>query len=214
MPSATRHRAYDIIRNEHRAIAAVIHCFEEILKEVRDEALAPSFELFALIIRYLAEFSDQYHHPKEDDYLFPAVAQCDREAGEVIRALQQQHEECARKTASLAKLLADWKAGMSGGEAAFHTAAREYIALQWEHMRKEETAILPVAREVLSEEDWAALDAAFEGNEDPIFGANPQAAFNGLFRKIVAIAPAPWGLGGRYEPKRASPPAKARAGPK
>lgn len=200
--AATRHRAYDIIRNEHRAIAAVVHCFEQILKEVRDEALDPPFGLFELVIRYLSEFPDRFHHPKEDGFLFPAVAHHSTAAADVIRELQEQHEDCARKTAALAAQLAAWKDGRDGGWEAFDQAAKSYIAFQWEHIRLEETEILPVAREVLSEAEWQTIDAAFGENDDPIFGANPQEAFNGLFRKIVATAPAPWGLGTRHEPKR------------
>jgi hemerythrin-like domain-containing protein len=202
--AATRHRAYDIIRNEHRAIAAVIHCFDQILKEVREQELDPPFDLFELVLRYLSEFPDQFHHPKEDDYLFPALASRDGAVGEVISELQAQHEDCVRKTAGLVKLLAAWKDGAEGGQAAFDQAARDYIAFQWEHIRLEETEILPVARETLSEAEWQGIDTAFGENDDPIFGANPQAAFNNLFRKIVATAPAPWGLGPRHEPKRPS----------
>jgi len=199
--AATRHAAIDIIRNEHRAIAAVIHCLEQILKEVRDEALEPPIDVLELILRYLAEFPDRFHHPKEDDFLFPAVAVRDPSAGEVIRELQQQHEDCVRKTAILAKLLDAWKADRKKGFDAFDQAVREYIAFQWEHIRLEETVILPAAREKLTESDWETIDKAFDENDDPIFGANPQAAFNGLFRKIVATAPAPWGLGARNESK-------------
>jgi len=200
--AATRHSAYDIIRNEHRAIAAVVHCFEQILKEVRDDALDPPFDVFELVMRYLAEFPDRFHHPKEDDFLFPALADRDPAVGEVIHELQQQHEDCVRKTAMLVQMLAAWKAGDADAFKAFDQAAREYIAFQWEHIRLEETQILPAAREKLTETDWEAIDAAFDENDDPIFGANPQAAFNGLFRKIVATAPAPWGLGTRREAKR------------
>jgi hemerythrin-like domain-containing protein len=212
--AATRHRAYDIIRNEHRAIAAVIHCFEQILKEVRGGELDPPFDLFELIVRYLSEFPDRFHHPKEDDFLFPAVASRDAGAAEVIEKLQDQHEDCVRKTAALAALLGAWTAGEEGAQAAFDQAAKSYIAFQWEHIRLEETEILPVARDALSAADWEAIDAAFSENDDPIFGANPQAAFNGLFRKIVATAPAPWGLGARHEPKRPKALSKIGSGRK
>jgi len=210
--AATRHRAYDIIRNEHRAIAAVIHCLEQILKEVREDELDPPFDVLDLVVRYLAEFPDQFHHPKEDDYLFPAVARQDPAAAAVIHELQEQHEDCVRKTAGLASLLAAWKAGKAGSHEAFDQAAKSYVAFQWEHIRLEETKILPAARETLSEADWRTIDTAFGENDDPIFGANPQAAFNGLFRKIVATAPAPWGLGARHEPKRASTRSKIDVG--
>lgn len=202
MKAATRNSAFEIIRNEHRAIAAVVHCFDQILKEVRDQVLEPPYSLFALIMRYLKEFPDRFHHPKEDDFLFPALVERDPMMGEVVCVLQQQHEDCARMTAALDKLLAAWQADPRHGFDAFDQAAQAYVAFQREHIRLEETTVLPAAREKLTAEDWAAIDRAFNENDDPIFGANPQAAFNGLFRKIVATAPAPWGLGARRELER------------
>lgn len=196
-----RHSAFDIIRDEHRAIAAAVHCFEHLLNEVRADELDPPFEALELILRYLAEFPDRFHHPKEDDFLFPALGDRDPASGEVIRELQQQHEEGVRKTAALQKALAAWKADGQERFDAFDAAAQDYIAFQWEHIRVEESQILPAAREKLTEEDWEKIDEAFGENEDPIFGANPKAEFDGLFRMIVTSAPAPWGLGQRREPK-------------
>ena len=202
MKATKRHSGFDVIRDEHRAIAAVVHCFDHVLKDVRDAALDPPFEVFELILRYLADYPDRFHHPKEDDFLFPALANRDPATGEVIRELQQQHEEGIKMTAALQKALAAWKADGQDRFDAFDAAAQDYIAFQWEHIRVEETQILPAAREKLTEEDWEIIDQAFGENEDPIFGANPKAAFDGLFRMIVATAPAPWGLGTRKEPKR------------
>jgi len=197
-----RHKAFDIIRNEHRALAAVVHCFEHLLNEVRDHSLDPPFDAFELLLRYVAEFPDRFHHPKEDDYLFPAVARRDPEAAELIEELQQQHDTVVETTKALRAALADWEADPEGGFAAFDAKARDYLALQWEHMRLEETKILPVARSKLTEADWKTIDEAFFENDDPIFGDNPKHEFDQLFTRIVASAPAPWGLGTRHEPKR------------
>jgi len=197
-----RHKAFDIIRNEHRALAAVVHCFEHLLDEVRDHSLDPPFDAFELLLRYVAEFPDRFHHPKEDDYLFPAVARRDPEAAELIKELQQQHDSVVATTKALRAALADWEADPEGGFAAFDAKARDYLALQWEHMRLEETRILPVARNKLTEADWKTIDEAFSENDDPIFGDNPKQEFDQLFSRIVASAPAPWGLGTRHEPKR------------
>lgn len=202
LKAAGRHKAYDIIRNEHRGLAAVVHCFEHLLDEVREKSLDPPFDAFELLLRYLAEFPDRFHHPKEDDYLFPAVARRDPEAAELIAELRQQHEDVVEMTSALKAALADWRTEPENGFEAFDAKARDYLALQWEHMRLEETRILPAAREKLTEADWETIDRAFSENDDPIFGDNPQREFDQLFTRIVASAPAPWGLGARHEPKR------------
>jgi hypothetical protein len=61
-------------------------------------------------------------------------------------------------------------------------------------MRCEEQELLPLAEQSLGEADWAAIEAAFAGNEDPLADLRDQ-DFDKLFARIVSIAPAPIGLG-------------------
>jgi hypothetical protein len=63
-------------------------------------------------------------------------------------------------------------------------------------MHLEESIILPAAELALHDEDWTALDAAFEQNADPLTGKHvPRPEFEKLFSRIVSNAPAPIGLG-------------------
>jgi hypothetical protein len=52
-----------------------------------------------------------------------------------------------------------------------------------------------MALESLTSSDWAAIDAAFEVNDDPVPGLAPRQEFDALFRLIVAMAPPPVGVG-------------------
>ena len=68
--------------------------------------------------------------------------------------------------------------------------------LERDHMHLEESIILPAAELALHDEDWTALDAAFEQNADPLTGKHvPRPEFEKLFSRIVSNAPAPIGLG-------------------
>ena len=69
-------------------------------------------------------------------------------------------------------------------------------------MRKEEDEVLPLAAEALTADDWAAIDAAFASNEDPVVGVPASKAFRELFKRIVTIAPPPWGVGPEASPPR------------
>ena len=62
-------------------------------------------------------------------------------------------------------------------------------------MRKEEDEVLPMASRSLTAADWEAIDAAFLSNSDPVVGVPASKEFRELFRRIVAIAPPPWGVG-------------------
>ena len=56
-------------------------------------------------------------------------------------------------------------------------------------MDKEEREVLPLAREYLTAEDWAEIDAEFFDNKDPLFGEEPEQQFQKLFSTILKLAP-------------------------
>src|SRR4026208_2391578 len=62
-------------------------------------------------------------------------------------------------------------------------------------MRKEEVEVLPLAEKHLTDDDWRAIDRAFQANEDPIAKIEER-DFAKLFSRIAALAPAPAGAGG------------------
>jgi hypothetical protein len=65
-------------------------------------------------------------------------------------------------------------------------------------MAVEESEILPTARRVLDEADWAELDAAFAAHRDPLTGHEPSEEYRPLFQRILMQAPAPIGLGAAH----------------
>jgi hypothetical protein len=65
-----------------------------------------------------------------------------------------------------------------------------------DHMRLEESIILPQAIQHLTDADWKELDAAFEQNTDPLNGKYARdPVYDRLYSRIVSTAPAPIGLG-------------------
>ena len=93
-------------------------------------------------------------------------------------------------------LLLAWELLGEGRRAAFLDEVVRYIDFYLEHMRLEETVILPEAERHLTEADWHALNAAFATNQDPLNGRIPRdPQFDRLFTRIVMKAPAPVGLG-------------------
>jgi len=54
---------------------------------------------------------------------------------------------------------------------------------------------MPLAERVLAPEDWQVIDAAFDDNDDPVFGAAPQQKYAALLKFILSQSPAPVGYG-------------------
>jgi hemerythrin-like domain-containing protein len=195
-------KAIRIIRDEHRSLAAVIHGLLYLVREIRERDSDPDFELFAAMLRYIDEFPERLHHPKEDAYLFARLLQRDPASAGVIRRLNDEHAEGATKMRELAALLDAYRREGRAAFAPFAAAIERYATFHWEHMRVEETDVLPACERHLTDDDWAAIDAAFADNDDPLFGIEAKDAFSTLFRRIVQLAPAPIGVGPPLEKRR------------
>jgi ssDNA-specific exonuclease RecJ len=61
-------------------------------------------------------------------------------------------------------------------------------------IRKKKNVVMPLAEQRLTEADWQPIDAAFQANDDLLFGARPREEFKKLFGLILNRAPAPVGV--------------------
>lgn len=186
-------KAIDIIHAEHRALGAIVQAFRFVLDGIRAGTLQPDWVLLDALITYITEVPDTLHHPKEDEVLFVKILQVVPEAAELIAKLQQDHLHGAHSTLALRDALHAYRAAGRAGFDAFDAQARTYIDATWKHIGVEEQELLPLARQRLAPQDWAGIDAAFEANKDPWSG--PTGEFRALFSRIVALVPAPHGVG-------------------
>lgn len=188
-------QAIRIIRDEHQSLAAVLHGMLYLVREIRDRGMKPDFELLGAMVYYIDAFPERFHHPKEDEYLFKLLrARCPT-AGPLLDLLEEQHRVGAGKIRTLEQTLARYQHGGDAGFGAFAAALDDYAAFHWDHMRREEREVLPLAEQHLSSDDWKAIDAAFAGHTDPLLGAEADAEYASLFRRIVNLAPPPIGVG-------------------
>lgn len=186
--------AATIIRDEHRALASVVKGLQFLIQEIQNRGQTPDFALLHSIVYYIEQFPDKLHHPKEDKYLFPALRQRHPAAAAELDVLEDEHERGTPLTARVAKSLRDYQADPSQFDVFAH-AVDDYANFHWVHMSREENVILPLAEKYLTPEDWVGINAAFKSNSDPMVGINTQREFRELFRCLVNLMPAPYGLG-------------------
>src|SRR5271167_1013523 len=189
--------AIGIIQAEHRAYAAVLDCLDHLVRDIETRGYSPDFGLFYLILEYVRDFVDRYHHPKEDHYLFKALRRRAPEVAPILDALEDEHRQGPELIKTLDWTLREYQGAGSSAYSAFRDATQQYVKFERAHMAREETKIIPLARARLTAEDWHTIDAVFAENDDPVFGAAPTKHLEKLFSAIVAMAPAPYGLGVR-----------------
>ncbi len=190
------HESIRIIRDEHAALAAMLRSLGLMVERGPNTHADSFFDVLRAMLFYIDEFPERLHHPKESDLLFPRVARLAPETMEVIVALENDHANGELAVRELQHLLMGWELIGDSRRLAFEEAVKKYLDFYLEHMRLEETVILPAALKVLSAEDWKELDAAFASNCDPLTGKYPRdPSYDRLFTRIVMRAPAPIGLG-------------------
>jgi hemerythrin-like domain-containing protein len=186
--------AIAILKSEHRSISAVLHALKELGRMAHDATARPRFQVLRSMLRYIDEYPEQLHHPKEDQHLFARVVARAPEARLLVEELQAEHEEGARLIRELERALLFLEEGWPADAREFQAAVDKYAKFHWDHMRKEEQVLLPLAQRHLTPEDWQAIDAAFAANTDPVAGLQER-DFEKLFSRIANLAPAPVGLG-------------------
>jgi hemerythrin-like domain-containing protein len=187
--------ALQIIRDEHTAVAAVLRSLEQMVERGPGDAPERYFDVLRAMLFYIDEFPERLHHPNESDVLFPKLARSAPELMPVIRKLEADHMKGEGRVRELQHMLLAWELLGESRAAVFAQAAREYVRFYLEHMRLEETQLLPVAERVLTPQDWAQLDAAFAHCRDPLAGGQRDPGYDRLFTRIVMKAPAPIGVG-------------------
>ena len=185
-----------IIRDEHAALAAMLHELGMMVERGPDTDATAFFDVLGAMLFYIDEFPERLHHPKETQLLFPKVAQLAPQIRQTIARLDHDHEQGETSVRTLQHLLMAWELLGESRRAAFEDAAKRYCAFYLEHMRLEESVVFPAALAVLTPGDWQEIDAAFATNCDPLTGKYPRdPVYDKLFTRIVTRAPAPIGLG-------------------
>ena len=190
-----KHQAAAIIQDEHRSLAAVLHALQYLVKDIRDRSRTPDFRLLHAMLYYIREYPERLHHPKEDRHLFAALKRRTHDADQAIADLDQEHAKGEQLLNELTVALSTFEAGARDGLARLAGKVNAFADFYWQHMRKEEDSVLPLAERVLSDEDWREIHDAFSTNRDPDFSKDTEEEFRELFSRIVNLAPAPIGLG-------------------
>lgn len=189
------HPTLQIIRDEHTAVAAVLRSLAMMITRGPGDTPERFFDVLRAMLFYIDEFPERLHHPKESNLLFPRLARLAPELMPVIRRLEADHMLGEGRVRELQHLLLAWELMGESRRAAFTEAAQAYTGFYLEHMRTEETELLPAAQKVLGADDWAELDAAFQKDRDPLAGGARDPCYDRLLARIVLTAPAPIGVG-------------------
>jgi hemerythrin-like domain-containing protein len=171
---------------DHINFAKLLNLLEDQL-ELFHAGGSPQYELMLDVMYYMTHYPDVLHHPKED-LIFAKIKKRTGSAGPTIDELTLQHARLRESGQELARDLDDIVNGSISSREHVDTAARAYVTNFRNHMRVEETEILPLAAGLLREQDWADVEKAIRHIEDPLFGGKTEARYAALRRQIATEA--------------------------
>jgi len=189
------HATVKIIREEHAALAAMLHSILLLLAQHRRQGTLPDFGVLRAMLFYVDEFPEKRHHLKESALLFPKLRARSPLRRDLLDRLDHEHARGGRRIRDVEYDLLAFEMLGEPRRRAFEESMKHYVDFYLAHMALEEREILPLAERVLTPEDWDDLDAAFRANRDPLTGCEPEADYRALFTRIVNAVPAPIGLG-------------------
>ena len=180
---------------EHRSIGAVLHGMQYLVRERRGRDVSIDPRVFRAMLYYLDVFAEREHHPKEEDFLFPALRLRSADAAAVLDELGREHARGESAMRELEQALVRYEEGGEREFLLFAAAVERYVGHYFEHMHKEENLVMPLAEKMLTAKDWTAIQNAWADNRDPLSGAATGDDYRALFARIANLAPAPIGVG-------------------
>lgn len=184
-PLRAEEKALGIIRDEHRSIAVVVQGMRDVALEAASSRKVPDTAILERMAAYLHDFPERVHHPKEERHLHRRLRERCPAAIEILAKLEGQHREEHALLDRVGTYIEQFKAGTASDAMLLAEAVDEMAGFMLKHIGHEESALLPLARQHLHEQDWIEIADAFATNNDPGLGDLPADEFRRLFTRIA-----------------------------
>jgi hemerythrin-like domain-containing protein len=187
MSEPTTYAALRIMREEHAALTSVLRSLLRLIDRGPGDQAGHFFGMARAMLFYVDEFPERLHQPNESNHLFPRLARLAPDMLPVIHQLEADHVNGRANVRELQHLLLAWELLGETRRQPFVECAQDFVRFYLEHMRIEDTQLLPAAVRLLSPQDWREIDAVFEAARDPLAGGASAPEYEALFTRIVPM---------------------------
>jgi hemerythrin-like domain-containing protein len=141
---------------EHAYLNRILRAFENHLTALRNRGTV-DYDIMHEVMHYIVHFPDVYHHPREH-LLFECIQAQQSNLEGVVHKLEREHEIGYEQGRRLLTLLEEAKQRVSSRlNAELLSSGKLYIHEMREHMRLEETVMIPRAITLLTEQDLSRI---------------------------------------------------------
>jgi len=168
---------------DHANVARLLELLESEILAI-EVGKTPDYPLLQDIMRYMTQYPDRFHHPKED-LIFVQLLKRDPGARADVDDLLEEHISIGLAGQKFDRLLRTSSVDSVDLREQLGTSGLGYIRALREHMLKEERKLFPLAKVILTKEDWQVIDTEVDAIEDPLFGAAIADEYQRLYRLIT-----------------------------
>ena len=173
------------LRSDHANLSRLLTGLERQVAAM-ERGDRPDWDIIQRIVAYCLNYPDIHHHPLEDRVLTRLGAK-DQQAAAPFATLPAEHRELSAALRRFAAATEQVVQDAAIPRAWFAGLARQFLAAQREHIRREDTQFFPAAERLLGPADWADLDkAAASLPGDPLFDRPADREFLALLNDIKA----------------------------
>lgn len=164
--------AIDILINEHKNIKKVLSAIRKDCEELV-EGKPVDIEFYRNVIDFVRNYSDKYHHQKEEKKLFNVMSEINENIknGPVMGMLME-HDLGRMYIKNLDEAISDYEKGDKSKKAYIIANALSYAEHLGKHIDKEDTAIYMMARRQLDPKVIEQMTKEFEDIESDINNTN------------------------------------------
>ena len=172
-----------VLEHDHANVAKLLDLLESEILTI-GVGKTPNYSLLRDIMRYMTQYPDRFHHPKED-LIFVQLLKRDPIARADVDDLLAEHISIGLSGQEFDRLL-----HTSGGDSVdvreqLLTSGGAYIRALREHMAKEEKKLFALAKFVLTKKDWQVIEEKADAIQDPLFGAVIADEYQRLYQLIT-----------------------------
>lgn len=179
------------LMDDHQVILRMLQALHGMCLRL-DEGKKVAADDLGAALDFIKTFADFCHHGKEEDLLFPAMAEAGfpREGGPVAVMLME-HGEGRSYVKALAEAVERVRAGDLTALKAVSRAAMDYAALLLGHIGKEDDILYPMAMDAIPDARWQVLKKEFDRVEAERMGPKRRAGYLASVDRLLTAYPAP-----------------------
>lgn len=160
-------RTLNRLRRDHAGLDRLLAILERQSHSL-EQGETPDFELMEMIVGYLSDYPEQYHHSLEE-LLLERLQLRYPDAAQTIRHCQLDH----RRLGTLGGALLDDLGGIMAGQVLPRSQLQEQLAAYCRtyraHLTFEQDHLFPLLESHLTPADWLEQVTRFHWRQDPLF---------------------------------------------